>query len=169
MLAPQGSGRRRGDPDITHARATHTGPLGQYHAHRRASQGRLPIAHDSRQTEAHGCTAVPVRRHDGRQSRGARAPVRGWRGECQGEGEGVVKRTSRDPWCRVEHIEIHEGPKGGRYYWLRLECGHFKSVTIPNFCFIRPKLHLAPRRCRCWHCGNSNAADQLRVCRGNAT
>ncbi len=68
------------------------------------------------------------------------------------------KKKPTGPWRKVAHIEINEGAKGGRYYGLTLECGHYTTVTIRPFNpsrILMPgyKVQLAPQRCRCWHCG----------------
>lgn len=48
----------------------------------------------------------------------------------------------------VEHIEERVGPHGGKYWRLRLSCGHSVARGVPKFRFgTRPRL--APRRAKC--------------------
>lgn len=70
-----------------------------------------------------------------------------------------------NPWRQVVHIEHSEGPKGGEYWWLTLECGHYKASPIPrlrielgmviSFKESRrpPRPRTAPYKCRCLLCG----------------
>lgn len=59
------------------------------------------------------------------------------------------------PWRAVAHIEHKEGPKGGQYWGLTLECGHYVTRTIPRFMAWRFKTWtpaLAPKKVRCVCC-----------------
>ena len=50
---------------------------------------------------------------------------------------------------RVVHIEHRTGRRGGRWWWLTLECGHFKSVHVPPFRHLFQKVRQAPRKLKC--------------------
>jgi len=55
----------------------------------------------------------------------------------------------------VAHIEAKTGPHGGEFWWLTLECGHFKAVRKPRFRehqILRRKMPFAPRRVKCLVC-----------------
>jgi len=60
-------------------------------------------------------------------------------------------------WKKVTHIKICEGTRGGRYYFLTLECGHFKSIAIPPFreymMMVPFKPRNAPEKVICPICG----------------
>ena len=74
-------------------------------------------------------------------------------------GLGRDERGRWRPWRQVVHIETRDTRGGGRCWFLTLECGHFKAVSIP---YARPAVHLlglfsgkrrlAPERVRCIVC-----------------
>lgn len=61
------------------------------------------------------------------------------------------------PWRQVTHIDLTTGARGGKVWFLTLECGHHKAVRMPVFRI--EKLNLvaqanreAPTKCRCLIC-----------------
>lgn len=85
------------------------------------------------------------------------------------------------PWRQVVHIEHQEGPKGGEYWWLTLECGHHKAVAIPAYRIEfmamvsfkdtkrSPKKRTAPERCRCLLCALNSDRTQQQNAPANAS
>lgn len=73
-----------------------------------------------------------------------------------------MKATDRAPLQKVVKIDYVDGDRGGRSWFLTLECGHFKSARIPKFRVERieqySKTPSPPERCRCSFCA---AADPL--------
>lgn len=75
------------------------------------------------------------------------------------------------PWRTVVHIDYQTGPRGGEVWFLTLECGHHKAVSIPKFQPERDLVSLsfhgrnsraksreAPQRVRCLLCKVDKAA-----------
>lgn len=64
------------------------------------------------------------------------------------------------PWRGVTHIDYQTGSKGGRVWWLTLDCGHHAARKIPRFYLPFAignmdralKRRTAPQRVRCALC-----------------
>ncbi len=77
------------------------------------------------------------------------------------------------PWRTVVYIEESEGPKGGRYWTLTLDCGHHAFRPIPRLNIAAaispivlmtkhrrrpPLVRTAPQRVRCIFCESEEVA-----------
>lgn len=75
-----------------------------------------------------------------------------------------------NPWREVIHIREGVGSRGGLYWDLLLECGHltfrsrpaFDAARFAGLCLAKDTDALlahygAPKKCRCWHCGEGGA------------
>lgn len=73
------------------------------------------------------------------------------------------RRKPTDPWREVVHIEIAKpGMHGAQPWELTLECGHTvwrsrgntrDDVAAVSRMLRTGRLGLAPKKCRCLHCG----------------
>lgn len=65
-----------------------------------------------------------------------------------------MARLTPHPWREVEYISDRIGPRGARYWWLTLSCGHRAGRPMPviNRQRILHPAPLAPKRVRCIHC-----------------
>lgn len=69
-----------------------------------------------------------------------------------------MSTTSKRPWSEVAHIEHLEGRCGGKFWFLTLACGHFKSVRMtarPSIFPLTPlgiRCSFAPKKVRCLLC-----------------
>ena len=63
------------------------------------------------------------------------------------------------PWRAVAHIDTTTGKRGGQVWKLTLECGHWAFRSNPvlktNAVAHARRMKFAPKRVRCWHCGNA--------------
>lgn len=66
-----------------------------------------------------------------------------------------MTELAKAPWRQVTHIEVRD-----RCYWLRLECGHFKSArrSVPRAFSIVNEPRQAPHRVRCRFCSGGGLA-----------
>lgn len=62
------------------------------------------------------------------------------------------------PWREVVHIDTVLGSHGGQAWKLTLVCGHWAFRSNPVLdagrVFRIRRIRFAPKRVRCWHCGN---------------
>ncbi len=66
------------------------------------------------------------------------------------ESEAPLSQSDLDRgFRRVTHIEHRTGARGGRWWWLTLECGHSRSVHNPPFRHVFQKVRHAPRKLKC--------------------
>lgn len=84
---------------------------------------------------------------------------------------GVVgTRSTFGPLREVVHIEEGEGARGGKYWWVTLECGHHKGIQqrytkSPERLFgvltsgrVTLDQLMCPKRARCLFCPGGIAA-----------
>lgn len=68
------------------------------------------------------------------------------------------------PWRDVVHIDTMIGSHGGGAWKLTLSCGHwaFRSNPVINSgsVFRIRRIRFAPKRVRCWHCGEKQREEQ---------
>lgn len=65
--------------------------------------------------------------------------------------------SEKRPWRQVTHIELTTGARGGKVWFLTLECGHHKAVRMPVFRiekgnWVAQADREAPTKCRCLIC-----------------
>lgn len=72
--------------------------------------------------------------------------------------EKAQRRRAKHPLRQVVYIAEREGPRGGRYWMLTLECGHLATRDIPSpKCVVRSLMQgnvpsFAPEKVKCIIC-----------------